>query len=478
MTATPSKHRTPRAWRLDLVVLGLLFWLPLEGWALKFVPGGSLALVLPDVVSIALGLVAVTLIVQSARRGTLRSGTVRVAPTGVLLLAAALISWAVNRVPLVDAVYWLRVYLRFVPLAVVASIAPWSGRIAKRLAPVAAVILGIQIVVGLSEVAFGKTAAAFFWPGQYRIGAFKTAVNTLPRIENRFVAGTTGHYNLYGLLLVLLVTILLGRAFSRRPMPRRVRTILWVEIALGSVMILLSQSRQAAAAYLLVLLLSAWWASRSGRDARLSGTLRTAIGAWGLPVRLAAAAVVVCLGVGVVAISMPLLLRYRELLTSQYWEKGSLNRGYAVTAVATAVMKADPVLGMGPGSFWTGNTSDGRVPIGVERLGLDPIYARYVEDVGWVNVFSQVGLIGVAALLTLVAFLVRVLRRARCRARQAFAAIGCLAILLVGMMASTPIVSKPNSAVMWVLAGIAMAGDSAIARGIGGRKVGPGSKRS
>lgn len=429
--------------RPALLILALLVWLPIEGWALKFVPGGSVLLAVPDAASALLG---VALLLRLSTRGIDRSeGTAiaRIIGPLVALLAVALVSWLVNRPPIVDAVYWVRVYLRFVPVALSLANQQTRATVAAFLPQVATAVVFSQSLIGLAEYVGGPTVAAFFWTGQYALGAVTSQVDTLATVGGRVVAGTFGHYNVYGMTLVLWIGVLLG-ALSERLEPSGVRSSLRaLVLALGSVMVLLSQSRQAT--IMLVGLYLAWLlgASVVSAKARMAGVV-SALGGVIL--------VVVDASVGIQA----LLSRVGDLGDAWFWTvQVAKNRGYVVTGVMTAILERAPMLGMGPGSFGTSYGSS-LGPVGVSALGLDAVGSRFVGDVGWIALLSQVGVLGVGAVVWLGLRIARVLRRPNLSGAVRYGGIAAMLLLVVGMLASTPLTYKGPSSAFWVIVGLVL----------------------
>jgi O-antigen ligase len=142
------------------------------------------------------------------------------------------------------------------------------------------------------------------------------------------------------------------------------------------------------------------------------------------------------------------------VLSGNYAEyEAANNRGYVASIVTREVGARNPLFGMGPGSFGTSYGSETGA-VGVKALGLDVVSSRFVGDVGWVSVFAQTGLAGFVGLAGLVVVCVRVfLDRARRVEDRGFAyTVAC--VIGVGMLASTPLVAKSVSSMLWLVLGL------------------------
>ncbi len=428
--------------RPGLAVALLLAWLPLEGFVLKFVGVLSPAIVLSEF----LGFVLVVWVVSrlaSDRSEPLAGKPIVLVPVLVLLIAAGL-SWAVSTPPTIDALYWLRVNLRYVPIAVACLYVSFSDDLRSRFVPVVIFTALTQGVVGAVQFVGGPAVAQFFWPGQFSLGGVASQGDTFLSVGGRSVAGTVGHYNIFGLLMVVCFGILLASSLSDASQGhRRYSRIREVALALAALMTVMSQSRQAIA--IGVILIPLVFVSSALQTRPMFGR-RVA-----MVVAIASAAVL-----GALSVASELTGRVLWVLSGNYVQyEAAANRGYVMTVVTRSVFTESPLLGVGPGSFGSSYSSD-LGPIGVRRLGLDVVSSRYVGDVGWVSLFAQVGIVGLGAVLSTVVLALRVffdrLRSVedRCLAYLFAAVVG------LGMLASTPLAYKSVSSLIWVIYGIVL----------------------
>lgn len=454
------KAALPNRIPLDLIALGLLVWLPIETWVLKFVPHSSPLLAVPDVLCLLCALVIVGVATWSdGLKGLRRVFTLPVI-AGLVLAAVAGISTAVNGTSLLELAYFIRVYLRFLPLAMIASTEPWASKVARRLPGVTAIALALQLEVSLFERIGGLKAATVFWPGSFSLGRVTTAVTTLDTVEGRVVAGTLGHYNILGWYVFIASAVLVSWLLNRRI--RHSKVMWWTilaELVLAAAVVMMTASRQAAfAAAAASLALGAYLLtgaaglrrSRAADAAPPSANRGRAITVAGFVVVLALVAVAVTQAGGAWS-------RYSAVFTPEYWRIAGDNRGYVVQTLVPAVAERSPVVGMGPGSFGRVWAVDAvKPPSAIRRLKLDLHHARYISDVGWANLFGQVGILGTLSVIIVCIALLVAMVRGRRRPQLVALAGGALVLLVIGNVASAPLTYKPISSLLWILIGLAL----------------------
>lgn len=424
--------------RPDIAVLALAAYLPFEGWILKFVPDGSLLVLLPELISIGLVL---SLALRAALSGSVAAFRHRPLVWIIAgLTAVTLISAMANSTPVMDEINSVRVMLRFAPIALIASLDPWSSSIRRGLPRVAFIVALVQVCIGIVEWRGGIEAARFFWAGNFTIGTVGTQADTLSTVQDRIVAGTMSHYNIYALSLVfwlgvmvidLLITANANRGWKFAP---------WVVVAGSVLAVLLSQSRQSVVA-LLVAASSLGvfiWLRQSPRDSRVP-----------LAFLLVVALSVFTLTSGRFSVGD----RFNQLMQPGYWaEQATRDRGYAVTAVVPRVLSETPLFGAGPGAFQT-VTKNADTAAGVSRFDLDPARAKYVGDVGWALIATQGGLLSVTAVVCVLWLLFSAGRLARDLTGALYWWFA--SAFVVGMSASMPLIYKPPSILLWIVVGLA-----------------------
>ncbi len=89
--------------------------------------------------------------------------------------------------------------------------------------------------------------------------------------------------------------------------------------------------------------------------------------------------------------------RFAYLFTSDYFDTTTtFNRGYVLLYEVPRVLATSPALGLGPGTFQllAEDIFDEQTYGKAASLGLDPSGLKYVRDVGYAAILTQVGLVG------------------------------------------------------------------------------------
>jgi hypothetical protein len=424
-------------------VVGLLVWLPLE-------IGLSGALGLPGATAFASDVVSAGIFVaylsrltpDGPERASRTPRPVAWATAAFLLAAIASLLW--NGSSVVDAAYWLRGFLRFVPIALAMSVPSWRGIVMRALVPGAIAVGLAEISIAAAQLATRGALSAYFMPGAAAVGDLTLSRAGLADLGTRWVIGTTGHYNILGLLMVLLCGVYLSGIEQRREHGFPGSLLLWA-MALGSTAVaILSQSRQG------IVCLAAVWL--------FYGVLQTIRRRGGSP-RVTFTLGALLVGVAFAYESLLELApfaRLFELGQAGFWQVGfAQNRGYVASAVLGTVLARSPVVGFGPGTF-SGVVSRTSLALTSSALGLDPRYSLYVGDVGWVNVLVHLGLVGFIAVATITAWLASVALRNRVSPSVRVLAFSVAAVVAVASVASTPIVYKPTGVWLFAMAGVAL----------------------
>lgn len=438
--------RVPADSLLDGAVIAVLVLTPFERWIAGLLPGGigSAVVVLSDALVLLLLLVLPSVLRDVlASRG--RGRVLRVADAFLplaLFFVVICLSFIVNGSPLIATVYFARIYMRFVPIALgVALLCMRTGAYVRRISMVVVLSVAVQCSIGLLEFVGGPPVARLFWPGGVSVGGLAADLETLSTVGAQVVGGTLGHYNILGTYATLGLCVLLG---CRQLLdPERDRRWPITLAVLFPAAIVLTLSRQSMAALTVA---GATVGLLSGKASRR--------------IVLVAAPLVVTVGLVAVLLGSPLatslLARFQEVGSARYWRVAlAENRGYAVATVLPRAMGADPLFGVGPGSFGTSLSSE--TPAGVARLGLNPRWAGYVPDVGYVAIAAQVGVLGLGMLLWAFGVLVR--RSWRLYGSPVWRGLGVTGLgvvltLMVTSLASSPLSYKPTSVVIWAVFGL------------------------
>lgn len=157
--------------------------------------------------------------------------------------------------------------------------------------------------------------------------------------------------------------------------------------------------------------------------------------------------------------------RFVYMFSSDYIETmRDFGRLYAILYVAPSVLSASPILGLGPGTFMpiSADIPWENIFKKAEPLGLDPSAARYVHDVGYVAILTQVGLLGLGIIIILfwkiglaINEKLRYIIQPDAKAFM-IAAIGILVAMAVQNLASSNLMYRNQSMIIWLFSGIAV----------------------
>jgi len=157
--------------------------------------------------------------------------------------------------------------------------------------------------------------------------------------------------------------------------------------------------------------------------------------------------------------------RFQYMFTSDYLDiVGSAGRLYAIITVAPAVFTANPILGIGPGSFMriSEQMAEEEVYAMSDVLGLESQVLNYVHDVGYVALFVQSGLIG---LIAMVLIFVAVYRKASAALVKEgnqtiqtlwLGSLGIIVALAIQNLASFNLMYRNQSILIWAVCGLVM----------------------
>lgn len=439
-------------------LLCLVVYIPLESFLLKWVSGG-----LGGVLSLAPEVILFVAAVSALLRGSKSADTDArmrwVLWLGVFLAAGAL-STFIGGTRIVDGLYWLRTHVRYMSAAVVVGSMGNRQWWTDRFAPAVASGVVVQSAIATIQLVLGAPANSFFAPASVVV-AGREFVDYGGVASG--ISGTLGFYNNFGLFSALSGIVCAGAFISQTerdtddaPEARRYRTLLAVASIAAALSVLMSGSRQA----LLVL------------GAGVIVVLFTI----GLR-RLGSRVVPLVFGISVFVLAAALLPQLAGPLNwiperfQQAVAVSTLNQSlqsdrlFAVARVVPAVMALNPLTGLGPGAL----SSGAGLGTAAGELSLSSSGVSYVQDVGWAGVFVQMGILGVSLLFGLLVSLVRRARglfRAGVFDRGAQATVlGAMAVWGIAMVASSPLLIRSVSLVLWSVAGLCLGGYKVLSRG-------------
>lgn len=432
------------------ILVGLLAYIPLETFVLKWLPGGiagPLGLV-PEVLLFLAGI--------SAFMKALSEPDSEIRIRWILLIlafvAAGMIAIFVGGTRALDGIYWLRTNIRYTTAAlIVGSLgnrAWWVGTVAR----VVAGSVVVQALIAFAQLVGGPAVSSFFAPASVVV-AGREFVDYGGVAAG--ISGTLGFYNNFGLFSAMSAVVCLGAFVSLTQGHIRdgVRTATGRWLAVGGtaavLSVLMSGSRQAlivmAVALMILVLISGF--------RRLSGRM--------IPIMF------VLLVFTAATMLLPQLAEPLSWIPSRFQQAitvSSVNaslqsdRLFAVARVVPAVLAFNPITGLGPGALSSG------LGLGAAAgaLSLSSSGVSYVQDVGWAGMLVQMGILGFSLLAYLLVSLVwraRRLFREGTLDRGALATVSAaMTIWGLAMVASSPLFIRSVSLILWSVAGLCLGG--------------------
>jgi len=160
-----------------------------------------------------------------------------------------------------------------------------------------------------------------------------------------------------------------------------------------------------------------------------------------------------------------IISRFNYMFTSDYLDiVSSAGRLYAITTVAPAVFSANPMLGIGPGSFMriSEQMSEEEIYAMGDVLGLESPALNYVHDVGYVALFVQSGLVGLIAMILIFVAGYRKASAALVKEDNQIiqalwlGSLGIIVALAVQNIASFNLMYRNQSMLIWTMCGLVM----------------------
>lgn len=432
-------------WPLGTVLL-LIAYIPVEGFLVKWIApeAGGVVTLMPEILTWAC---ALSVVVSRANRLDRKAAVLWMALIAGFALVGA-VSALVNGIGWFPALYWVRTIIRFMPVALVVG-ALVDGRVwLRRVAPLIGVSMVVQAGVALAELLGGNAARLFFAPGDVVVGGTRFVGYEATALSG--ISGTMGFYNTLGVYSVLCFVVCAGAGYAMRE--RRHSggdDRLWIFLVRAGTVaavagVLMAGSRQSMVAFLAALVLLVVLLGMRG------------LGWEGTPAALGVG------GVTAAAFVWPSLAsplrwipeRFAIAFSAAFIAQSSQSdRLFAILRVVPAVFRKAPLLGVGPGGL-----SADSVAAAAGKLGLSYVGVLYVQDVGWAGLFAQTGLLGLALVLGALAWVgARAwgARRARVLDRGLFATVAMvLAVVGIGMFASSILFVRSLSFVLWVVVGL------------------------
>ena len=370
----------------NLVVYFLAVFIPLEEFIEKWLPTGLIyegvrysgeIFLLISIFSVLLS----KLVLQKRWRST------PVDKPLVALLIAITISATINNVPLKFTVLGIRPFLRYIPILLIIAQVGIKEDIAERLIKWI-YILGIIISsIAILQSIIGLPATYFLMPKDVVVSGevVREGLRQLVGVHTR-VFSTMGRYDTLGTYLCILILIGFGQYYySSNPNKK----ILRIFIILALPAIILSYSRQSWLALFIGVMVILFLSNR--KKMAIGILLIAVIGLLFLTIVFPAAVQY--------SSNLPdvtFINRILEPFSARYYEisRYSSGRLFVITEVSSRILTKAPIFGFGPARF--GSLTTRYLGFDFSSLiDLNPESAFLVNDVNWVTLLGQIGLIGI-----------------------------------------------------------------------------------
>ena len=443
---------------IRFVIFLLVLYAPIELFIQKWLPGniGSVSRFASEALLI---MAIVTLLFDRVYRGKPWLRTPLDIPFG-LFISAGLLSALVNQVPLIVATFGFRILLRYVLLYyLIIQIGLNKGQIQLLLKWV--LLMGAWVVgIGLIQAVVGAPVTRFLSVPATTVGdtVVRAAVTSgVSLAHGRYIFSTLGRYDAFGLYLTIVLLLAIS-CFLHFPQYKFV--LRWL-ILLSGIALLLTMSRTSWVALYLafctIILLR-----RHPRDSRFLG------GLLGAPIFLLVIAAIfphlVRYYAGDELMQASVLTRMLEPLSRRYFEISAYSGGrlFVLFFIGQRILEISPLVGFGPGRF--GSLTAGYFGYNAaDFLGMDANRISLLNDVNWIVLLGQYGLLGTLAfalmLLASLGYAWRTYRHTSDPLTKsvALASVGSIVVMLIASLWGPNFEQRVISMYVWSIAGLTVA---------------------
>ena len=386
---------------VEWIIYLLTIYIPFEEFIEKWIPRGLFyegARFGPELLLIILlGLV----LLEKAKRG-FRWQSTPIDLSLILFLGIALISATLNSTPVIVGLLGIRPLIRYITIFYILSQLRVSRPFLRRWLILVFNVATIVAIIGLLQTVIGERLTNFLIAGDVIVDGVVVRLGLRHIISARtYIFSTMGRYDTLGNYLSLLLLIAFGLYFfSTGHWKKRVLRFL----VIGLLAMLLTFSRQALLAFFVGLGVMAFL---SKTRAVLTARMFYILGAILLPI-FVIFLIPYAESFGGRVAEMSLTDRLLEPLSPRYiWvSRHSYGRLYVIFEVGPRIIALSPYFGFGPGQF--GSLTAEYFGIDYGRLvDMPPEVTHFINDVNWVVVLGQVGLVGLLAFFSIFVALFR-----------------------------------------------------------------------
>lgn len=375
----------------------------------------------------------------------------------ILLVIFALASAVVNLVPAWTAILGLRQIIRFMLLFFVTVYLRPSLSWMKAMAVGLALVVAVQISIGLAQAVVGEPLDNFLLPSEARnFGEIQLTAGTIQFWDpGSRIFATMGRYDQLGTWLALMMLLLLALLYE--PRLKRFHLAAGAIFLVSIPALVLTYSRSSWFGFLLGFLFITIIAKRDKRVMLGAGLSAAAIVLY-----LAFSGLVV--GRLVEGADQTITERFFEAFSYERWrgEYYGLGRLFWIVQTVLTVIPASPIFGHGPGTYGAGAVAAlGNTQV-YDELGLPfGVYGTegYIDN-NWMSLWGELGSVGLIIYLWFYLGIAWACWRAYLGSKKSItralalaAAAGFLAVALNAFLA-TFLEVRTLAAYLWVLAGL------------------------
>lgn len=450
---------------IHIVVLLLAVYTPFEEFFLKWVPS-SLAAALRFAPEALIVLLLAAIVLRNIGHGTWWKKTPLDLPAALFLIFSALSALAYD-VPAMVWILGIREFARYVLLYYLVVNAGFTYKMMKVMAGALLAAATLEAGIGLLQVVLGNQFSLFLVPQDVVVGGVLVREGFTQILSGGTrIFGTLGRYSRFGLYLCVFVLLGSGLYLGLGRKLTKTQTAGFVVFAavLAPAMVFSFSRTSWLAMYAggIVLLLLVRW-----KKMLLLALLVPAV----VTVLLLSSVVIEDWQAGY-AEEASLTERFASTFSPEYMEV-LLTRGrlFIIARVSPIVLQEYTWLGLGPGTIGSsatggGTNSPGLIP---EYSHEDWLYVshvgrvaslRFLHDVGWAAILSQVGLLGIAAYVWMICELARTALRLFFKSSDTFLrglSAGYVALLVAVTLSNFAVFSLSLRAVsmyVWLIGGM------------------------
>ena len=380
--------------RPEWAIYFLIIFIPLEEFLEKWIPRGKLYESVRFGGEALLLALFVFVILDKIRRGFRWYKTPVDIPL-LIFLGAALVSAILNDSPPIVAVLGIRPLIRYALVFYILTQLRVTRQFFERCFTLSLFMATLVAIIGLMQTMIGSPLTNLLIPGDVVIGGATARAGLRHIVAPRtYIFSTMGRYDTLGTFLLFFLLLATGAfVLADRQWRKRILPFLIV----GFPAFALTFSRQSWLGLVvgvgIMVLISRWREFQRTRLLYFSGAIL-------VPLLILLALPYARYFSGESVIQASLLERALEPFSQRYFEisRYSYGRLFVIVEVGSRLLKIAPFFGVGPGQFGSLTARFFNIPFW-ELVDVPENAAHFINDVNWILILGQVGLIGTLSFL-------------------------------------------------------------------------------